>query len=170
MEIGSERGDGSSAFFMDYARKHEVPFYTVDPNKEIYMNLVPITNAFHMTGEEFLERVLPIRNQTVSIAYLDGFDWIWEGSEEENYIIGQKNEYKSRGVVMNNENCQMSHLTQARLLDNYMIKGGYVLFDDTWPDGALYDGKGGTAVPWLKKNKYEVVEESKTSYVLLRKL
>jgi hypothetical protein len=47
----------------------------------------------------------------------------------------------------------------------------FVLFDDTWTTGEGYDGKGGTAVPFLLQNGFTVVSQggSDCPHVLLRR-
>lgn len=178
VEVGSQRGEGSTDYFIDLSEKLGCPFYTVDVDYDVYIWIAHKCHAFLMSGEEFVERVLPNMGLKAGIVYMDGFDWIWKGMDDRDFIIAQKATYNKLGMELGNEASQESHLRISRaLVDfNQVAKGGLILFDDTWCTGADYDGKGGKAVPHLLSNGYEVVEQSPVAeednkgYVLLRRV
>lgn len=178
VEIGSQRGEGSTDYFTRLAKKLRRPFYTVDINYDVYIWIAHKAHAFLMTGEEFFERVFPNTGLKAGIIYMDGFDWIWKGMEDRDFIQKQKEDYGKLGFKMNNEASQESHFRQAKAIDdfNQAIIGARILFDDTWPTSWGYDGKGGRAVPHLLNRGYRVVkqtpvaEEDTTGFVLLEKV
>jgi hypothetical protein len=84
----------------------------------------------------------------VCFAWLDGYDWPYDDLPPD--VLGrQATEYEQAGLVYSKQASQQSHLTIARLIAPWMAVGGVVAFDDTWQVGGGWDGKGGTAVPWL---------------------
>ena len=131
-----------------------------------------------MTGESFLADIFPSIGGNIRFAYLDNYDWDWgiaEGDYRSEYAA-ISDEYRLRGVEINNAESQAVHLAQSILINSFTADGCGVLFDDTWalPDGA-YSGKGGSAVPWLLANGWSLVERRPSSvhdmrgYVFLRK-
>lgn len=177
VEIGSQRGEGSTDYFIELARKLKVPLYTVDINYEVYIWIAHKTHAFLMSGEEFFERVLPNIGSKIGICYMDGFDWIWQGMDGRDFILAQKEEYKNLGFELHNDASQKSHVRQCQAIVDFKMDyiGTRILFDDTWPTREGYDGKGGSAVPYLLGKGYEVIdqvpvaEEDQQGYVLLEK-
>lgn len=147
VEIGGERGEGSTSYFQRFADRHGVPFHTVD-----------MVNT-GMTGEQWLREVFPKMGERVSFAYLDNFDWTFESFKNEPWLLEQAAVYAKAGVVMNNDNSMAAHLEQTQLLEPFADKNCAILFDDTWrlPDGP-WTGKGGTAVPWLLGRGWRVLE------------
>ncbi len=147
IEIGGERGEGSTSFFQRFADRLRVPFHTVDMVNTGY------------TGERWLREVFPGKREKVSFAYLDNFDWTFETFKRESWLLQQIADYASAGIVMNNANSMAVHLEQTQLLEPFAAADCAVLFDDTWqtPDGP-WTGKGGTAIPWLLSRGWRVLE------------
>lgn len=175
LEIGSERGEGSTGYLANLALERKERFITVDPDPEVYQRVSKVVHAYQMTGEQFMKGVFPDFGENVAFAYLDNFDWIWKGFEEESFIIKQVKDYKKRGVELNNTNSQKAHLRQSELINDFTFEGALILFDDTWPTGDGYDGKGGTAVPYLLENGWTDFlhstpqKEDMQGFVLMRK-
>ena len=166
VEIGSERGEGSTLYFKSFS-KDKNNFYTVDFDNTIYKNAKNIVgaNAYHMTGEKFLEEEYPKLSGKISFAYLDNFDYIFPEIEGRNFIRKQIEQYKEYGVQMNNDNSKLAHLNQAKLIDKYAADACFILFDDTYIDHTgEYSGKGGTAIMWLLENGWKIMNKKEGAF------
>lgn len=157
IEIGSERGGGSTAYLNDYALHHGLTFYTVDIDAEVYDGIRHNYGdaAIHSRGLDFLHLV----QQPISVAYLDGFDWIYDPNSDITAI--QIPQYRYMGLELTNDNCQKEHLLEAEVVEQKSADRSLVIFDDTYliEDG-IFTGKGGTAAAFLLDHGYEHVLES----------
>ena len=167
IEIGSERGDGSTQHIKNVTEKYSLNFYTVDFEQEAYElvrdKLGMGENAFQMTGEHFLKNVYSKLDSSIgkiSFAYLDNFDYIFPELvvAGKDFLDNQKKTYEDYGIEYNNENSKKAHLEQSKLVHKYASDTCFILFDDTYfeVDGS-YGGKGATAIPWLEKNGWRRV-------------
>lgn len=88
LEIGSERGEGSTNWLFNYAQRMGLHFITVDFSRDIYERAREIvgSRAFHITGEDFLDLGSP--PSLVSFAYLDNVDWIWDAHQKRAVDLG----------------------------------------------------------------------------------
>lgn len=78
VEIGSERGEGSTAYFAQLAKKHNVEFHTVDilDHSKDKVNDTNIT--WHVAdGATWCRDEYPKINKKISVMYLDNFDYIF---------------------------------------------------------------------------------------------
>ena len=77
VEIGSERGEGSTKYFHQICQEKGYNFYTVDIDPKSYKNAYSIVGerAQLNDGKEFLIAF----SGKISFAYLDNFDWDWGG-------------------------------------------------------------------------------------------
>jgi len=50
-----------------------------------------------------------------------------------------------------------------------VVVGGLVVIDDTWRDGASYQGKGATAVPLLLASDFSIEATTPTAIALRRR-
>lgn len=77
------------------------------------------------------------------------------------YVQRQIARYQEFGLVMNNANSQQAHLDQAKLIAEVAADRCVIHFDDTrtW-DAKTFDGKGGTAVPWLLAQGWRLLHHS----------
>ena len=178
VEIGSERGDGSTKHLKNVAKKHSLNFYTVDYEQEAYElvrdELEMGENAFQMTGEHFLKNIYPklkgdfkiksgasTSTGRISFAYLDNFDYAFPELVVvgKDFLDNQKKTYEDYGIEYNNENSKKAHLEQSKLIHKYASNVCFILFDDTYleVDGS-YGGKGATAISWLEKNGWKRVK------------
>jgi len=175
VEIGSTRGEFSSEYFDNFAKQNNHTFYTVDvdPNQYNYCKNKSI-NAFNCTGETFLKEIFPEFKQSINFLYLDNFDFIYKHIEGSAMVYDQIQRYNSLNLTMNNTNSQKTHLEQTQESLKYLEFGSFILFDDTFINNEVWDGKGGTAVPYLLNNNFSIVEKSHNnanvweSYVMLR--
>jgi hypothetical protein len=152
VEIGGERGEGSTSFLRRFAEQRGVRFHTVD-----------MVNT-GMTGEAWLRRVFPTLNERIAFAYLDNFDWTFETFKNEPWLLEQVADYAKAGIAMTNANSMAVHLEQTQLIEPFAADDCAILFDDTWqlPDGP-WTGKGGTAIPWLLSRGWRVLETVRPS-------
>lgn len=163
LEIGSEhegKGEGSTRYFHNYCERRGMTFYSVDFDPQVTEYAKKLTpNAVCVKGENFLLMTPP--DQRVIFAYLDNFDWIYPAIAEKPKLKLQIERYAALDqTVMNNPNSQRAHLSQASLLLPYVATTSFILFDDTWRyENGMYDGKGGTAVPFLLSHGYHVAKE-----------
>lgn len=169
LEIGSDRGEGSTLWFSNFAKEAGLIFVTVDFDAGVYDNARQIVgSAAHlMSGEEFLDST--DLSSPICFAYLDNFDWIWEHRRDAEGMLNLIRHYASRNLVLNNLNSQLAHLRQSMKLLPKLDHASAILFDDTWRrwDGT-YDGKGGAAVPYLLSHGFQGLSPDKErKYVLL---
>lgn len=181
LEVGAERGEGSTFFLHSFFARRGVLFYSVDFEKAAWRRARAVVGgaAYRMTGEKFLAEVFPRFGMRIIFAYLDNFDWryrFWDDKTAARIIGKQAQFYRRQGLELNNRNSMRAHLEQAKSVCRFAAPGCVVLFDDTWPlSGGGYDGKGGAAVPHLLGQGFRVLSqsppESETSkgYVALKK-
>ena len=176
LEIGSDRGEGSTVFLARFCLRNNLDFYSIDFEKSAYERAKEIkgVKAYNTTGENFLETIFPTINRKISFAYLDGFDYIYPGMKE-SLIKHQSSLYGKYGFELTNYNSMLSHLYQVESIVKFASNRCYILIDDTWSVGILYNGKGGFAVPFLLKNGFSVIEcgtekDMFNSYVFLGRL
>lgn len=170
IEIGSERGEGSTEFLAAYAELHSLRFYTTDIDPDAYEAAKRLTDGASLgSGEDMLIHL----DGPISVAYMDGFDWIPRHHESEPWIADQRARYTQLGFELNNEICQQTHLREAQLIAKRATNRCVVIVDDTWTE-ANWTGKGGLAVPYLLDHGFTVViddqpEGNSLGYVVLRR-
>lgn len=163
LEIGSDRGEGSTAFWAALAQRCRVPFYSVDFDAEAYLRArrIPGSQAYQITGEAFLRTLWPGKKQRIGLAYLDNFDWQYPSLMGTDQVRDQIRTYRQHGLTMTNAQSQAAHLVQTRLIVPYASRQSIIMFDATWrhPDGT-WTGKGGLAVPFLLAQSYQVLHSA----------
>jgi hypothetical protein len=174
VEIGCGRGEGSTDFYAGLVvgvkkfRHHAVDFdlepYTV---AQAYADQVANSFAYMMTGEEFLQSVFPALNEKVCYAYLDNFDFNYDPDNEQWWIGEQRKQYAKYGINLNNENSKLAHLTQTKLLLPFCADKCIIHLDDTFYNGYTWNGKGGTAVPFLLEHNWNIVYNNDMNTVAL---
>jgi len=187
VEIGVDRGEGSTRFFSNQAKKRNVKFYGVDAdpdqiararttlsstgtafigtNGSIQYEVAQVPDhvgLVHAKGEDFLEQFAQDNpGQKFSLVYLDNFDWdYWVGGQEEAFVPAQKQHYRdTMGTEMTNINSQKTHLLQAMRLMPLMTKNSIIVCDDTWyhPNEGVFIGKCSAVIPYLLLQGYEVL-------------
>jgi hypothetical protein len=174
VEIGSERGEGSTAFLYNWAHERGLQFYSVDvvPDAQQHFSDMPADFNFCLTsaGSDWCKDQLPLLQKRIKVLYLDNFDWIDPNNLQYQWLHDQIAAYAERGVVMNNENCQEEHRLQALYCLPYMDHESIVLIDDSWVDSGTptgFNGKCGTAIPVFIAAGYKVkVDETADKYKL----
>lgn len=187
LEIGLDRGEGSTKFFSENAAKRGVRFFGVDADHNQVdrahtglsitgqavlqadgsMQMQTSKLADHITlvhakGEDFLLDIAKKDpNQRFSLAYLDNFDWdYWLGGPEEKWVERYKQHYRDyMKIEMTNMHSSMTHLIQAIRLLPMMTEKSIIVCDDTWyhPQEGIFIGKCAAAIPYLLVNGYSIV-------------
>ncbi len=174
VEIGSERGEGSTSYLYQWAHNRGLDFYSVDvvPDAQAHFKDMPPDFNFCLTeaGSEWCKTKLPLLHKRIKVLYLDNFDWIDPNNLQYQWLHDQIAAYAERGVVMNNENCQEEHRLQALHCLPYMDYQSIVLIDDSWIDSTTttgFNGKCGTAIPLFLTAGYKIrVDETDGKYKL----
>ena len=178
IEVGSERGVGSTYYLAKYCAEKNLSFYTIDPSNESNKSAKKILNKFKSIklqavkarGEDFLNG---FDKQKIVLAYLDGFDVVFPGTIHSQERIDA---YASWGIDLMKDGNRLSadvHLETTKYIYRNVVKGGIIAFDDTYFDGDEWFGKGKTGIPFLLENGYELVnnkERARNHSVLLKKL
>jgi len=183
IEIGVDRGEGSTKFFANLAKTKATKFYGVDADESqivkaraslsstgiatlgldgtVLMERGPLPDHIelvHAFGENFLTELKP---QPISLVYLDNFDWdYWVGRQEEHFVPAQKQHYRDyMGTEMTNINSQKAHLAQAMLLMPMMADNSIIVCDDTWyhPEEGVFIGKCSAVIPYLILHGYKIL-------------
>lgn len=186
IELGVDRGEGSTQWFADKARDRNTEFYgvdmdpdqiqqakhnlssktaTVNPNGGMTVTIGDLPSHINLIadrGEIFLDRFAKEHpDKRVSLAYLDNFDWdYWLGQEPEEFVAGVKQKYLDKlGAEMNNINSQLTHLLQAYRLVPLMTENSVIICDDTWamPQEGIFSGKCSAAIPYLLLHGYKIL-------------
>ena len=171
VEIGSDRGEGSTEYFSRLALKNNTKLITVDIDanvgnrlsqvipKNIYDNIEFVTAS----GRTWAETKISNYNKKICCLYLDNFDYDWDVYKVNNQSVmnrmidAQKADYLTRGVEMTNRNCLVEHLAQMVALLPHMAARSIVICDDTVTFNDCYIGKGGAVVPYLLVHGYEIL-------------
>ncbi len=175
VEIGSDRWEGSTAYFADLANTHHTRMITVDLDPEAYHRVIKTVNKDHLERLEFVCadandwcQSFDQRARQIKVLYLDNFDWDWEPSLPSEDIQKQQAWYRKMGLEMTNLNCQASHLDQMITLMPYMSQRSVVCIDDTYLYNGVYIGKGGAVVPYLMTQGYQILQSGEYGVILGR--
>lgn len=153
LEIGSDRGEGSTKFLADLAQRHGTALHTVDIDKQKTNAIEHSSIVWHTgKGSKWSKTEYPKIGKKISLLYLDNFDWnYWVGAKD-HWVQEQIIEYKEKfDIEMNNENSQQEHLEQTINLLSWLSDSAIVLCDDTFQIDGKWDGKCGLVVPYLQQ-------------------
>ncbi len=172
VEIGSDRGGGSSSFLFNLARKTNNEFITVDIDP-VYLG--GAIKTVTMTGERWLKEEMPKTGKAISVLFLDNFDWIHGAAElrqgkAKAEVVNAVSEYSRKGYELNNVNSTLTHSKQVAEAMPYLNRKSFVLLGETWFNPILdtFVGKGSAAVYQLMLNGFSVISaSSKEKYVLM---
>ena len=173
VEIGSDRWEGSSAYFADLANTHGMKFITVDLDpgagvrlrKTIAPEHVPLVEFVQAEGTAWSKQY---SGPAIKALYLDNFDWNWSTNRHSKMIEQQREWYSSQGITMSNLASQTSHITQMVNLLPHMSTQCVVCVDDTYEYNGVFIGKGGAVVPYLLGQGFDLVEASDYGVILGR--
>ena len=187
VELGVDRGEGSTRWFSELAQTKATRFYGVDMDPDqiqrAQTNLAATGQAIiqadgsiqmqtgeladHISliadrGEEFLKKLN--NTEQISLIYLDNFDWdYWLGREEEAFVAGVKQRYRdTMQTEMTNINSQLTHLLQAIHAMPMMTPNSLIICDDTWamPEEGTFSGKCSAVIPYALLNGYRILHNS----------
>jgi len=166
IEVGSERGVGSTYHLGKYCLDNNLNFITIDPSDESNKSAKNILNKFNSRNLKAVknkgENYLSNNNiDDILLAYLDGFDVIFPGS-----IVSKKriNFYKEFGIDFIKDGNRISaevHLETTKYIYKNIVDGGIIAFDDTFYENDQWFGKGQLAVPFLIENGFNSINSIK---------
>lgn len=167
LEVGADRDEGSTPFLASIGPL----VVTVDVDPEACARAGQVAGSVQvmqgLAEQELVDWAWPIR-----FAWLDGHDWPYTGPL---YPPGcwdaQEAQYRARGQDYSQAASQASHLRIAQLIADWVAPGGLVAFDDTWETDTEWNGKGGTAVPYLLgRGGFELLPTTRGELVSIRRL
>lgn len=178
VEVGSERGVGSTYYLAKYCVEKNLNFYTIDPSSDSNASAKAILKKFKSLkleaikakGEDFLNG---FAKQKIVLAYLDGFDVVFPGTIHSKDRIDA---YAEWGIDLMKDGNRLSaeiHLETTKYIFENVVKGGIIAFDDTYFENGEWFGKGKTSIPFLLENGYELAnnkERARNHSILLKKL
>ena len=173
VEIGSDRWEGSSAYFADLANTHSMQFISVDLDedarhrlrKTIAPDYAQLTEFVQAEGTQWTAKY---QGSKIRVLYLDNFDWDWRTDRQQQMIQNQVQWYQQQGLVMNNINSQTAHVTQMVNLLPHMTDRCVVCVDDTYEYNGVFIGKGGAVVPYLLGQGFGVLAAENYGVILGR--
>jgi len=157
VEIGSDRGEGSTQELDRLAFLHNTKLITVDvlPDARFHLESRLTNTQFVISsGSEWAQQY---SGSPISVLYLDNFDYIWDINKDHKPIQMQMCQYAERGEVMTNQNCQVEHMSQMLALYPHLSPGAVVMFDDTYKINDCWVGKCGPAVVFLQAQGWKII-------------
>jgi len=172
VEIGSDRGEGSTEFLNNLAANHDKKLITVDISgkaKSRWQTTLSNTEFVVQSGSQWASEFAHTWTD-IDALYLDNFDYIWDINDVRPAIQLKMVEYADRGVAMTNQACQVEHLTQLIRLYPMLAPRAVVAFDDTYCYNDCWIGKCGPAVVYLLAQGWQVVHQTLDCGVILKRL
>ncbi len=160
VEVGSDRGEGSTEFLANFAYSKNLSFYTVDLDPFVYESNRRLCEtfgrddivAYNMSGEDFFRNAFPPLKRRIYFLYLDNFDFIFDAIKGKDWVHDQILSYQKLGLTLNNSNSRRAHFLQSLFALPFMNSKSHILFDDTFKldSDRCWDGKGGDAIVLLE--------------------
>lgn len=172
LEIGSDRGEGSTEKLALLAKQYGLWFITVDMNPEISIRCEKIVrdidNSFISVCSKGEEYIANLPAESIAVLYLDAYDTMPPG-----YTLppDMAKPYTKNLGGWNNDAAWAMHLKACQKGHNKIIPSGYVCFDDVWRKNRVWAqrSKGYLAIPWLMSMDYEEVDYVDGSILLQKK-
>ncbi len=170
VEIGSERGEGSTFNLWAQAQKFNIVLHTVDISDRCSRTMKQSGLVCHVAkGSEWTKHFASTVNKKISLLHLDNFDWIWNPYHVDTFIQDQIKDYKDNfDTVMNNQRCQLEHFAQVLDLYDWLAEDCLVAMDDTFLHRGVWSGKCGPVVPYLLLKGFRTVATNAGGTVLCR--
>jgi len=173
VEIGSDRWEGSSAYFADLANTHNMQFISVDLDEDARHRLRRTILPEHNELTKFVQAegtqwTANYQGSKIRVLYLDNFDWDWRTDRQQQMIQNQVQWYQQQGLIMNNINSQTAHVTQMVNLLPHMTDRCVVCVDDTYEYNGVFIGKGGAVVPYLLGQGFGILTAENYGVILGR--
>lgn len=153
VEVGSERGGGSTEYLRRTAKEQGIPFYSVDIDPQI-------NGVIRSSGEAWLKTF----KKPIGFAYLDNYDYIFDSIRDKEWVKKQREDYKRLGIMLSNSDSEKAHLDQSKLVHMLSRVGTIIVIDDTWLERGKWAGKGARAVPYLLDNDYSIIATGGREY------
>ena len=172
VEIGSDRGEGSTQTLAALAQQHNTRLITVDISSKAQSRLshtLPNTEFVVASGSAWAQEFANTHTD-IAVLYLDNFDYIWDIDSVSAAIRQQMHDYAGQGIVMSNQNCQVEHMRQMVALTPSLSSDAVVAFDDTYCVNDCWIGKCGPAVVYLQSLGWTVVQQTLDCGVIMKKL
>lgn len=159
VEIGSDRGEGSTQYLDTLAQKYNTRLLSVDilPKASTRLKSTCANTDFVVAPGAEWSKEFYKNPHSISVLYLDNFDYLWDINEIRPALKQQQHLYASLGLEMTNQNCQLEHMKQIISLAPFMHPQGTVVFDDTYCVNDCWIGKCGPAVVYMKALGWQVV-------------
>jgi hypothetical protein len=173
VEIGSDRGEGSTQELAELAQRNGTKLITVDISDRARGRLqtqLPEVEFVVADGASWAREFAHFNSDTdVACVYLDNFDYIWDINEVRPAIKMQMHEYASRGVAMTNQQCQLEHMRQIVELYSLLTPTATVVLDDTFLKNDCWMGKSAGVVLYLLAKNWQVVHQTLDCGVILQR-
>jgi hypothetical protein len=172
VEIGSDRGEGSTSELDRLAGLHGTKLITVDVSTEAKQQLSAVLANTEFVVQSGSAWAKHYQGPTISCLYLDNFDYIWDTKDicSHKPTMDQMHEYNTHGQTMNNENCQLEHMKQMMFLYAHLTPNAVVMFDDTYLHNDCWIGKCGPAVVFLLAQDWNIVEKTTDTGIILKRI
>ena len=179
VEIGSDKGNGSTLPLAGMAKTLGVRLITVDIEQQLMGRLryrypddtrLDNIDCVCAQGSQWAKETFPTHNLTISCLYLDNFDWDYGDPRWQHLIADQLKDYANKGYEMTNFNSQLEHLAQMLALLPHMDRSSIIICDDTYTWNNCWVGKCGAVVSLLQLNGYNIIEKDDSAVMLARNL
>jgi hypothetical protein len=169
VEIGSERGEGSTMALAGQAKRWGTHLYSVDIDSYARDSLThPALTCYVESGSSWVKNTWPSIAKKISLLHLDNFDWIWNNSTEPLWILEQIRIYKQKfAIEMNNQNCQLEHFEQALGIAPWLAENCIIALDDTFISNGVWSGKCGPAAVYFYTLGFRCVHRTLTGGTVL---
>jgi len=169
VEIGSDRGEGSTQYLDRLAAQHSTKLVTVDilSKAKSWLETTCTSTEFVVSDGATWAKEFAQNWTDVAVLYLDNFDYIWDINNVTPAIEVQMRQYASNGTPMTNQACQIAHMSQLLALYNVLAPRAVVALDDTYCYNDCWIGKSGPVVVYLLAQGWQIVYQTIDNGVIL---
>lgn len=143
VEIGSDRGNGSTPFLADLAARYNTILHTVDvEHLRRSRNDRPNIVWHRGRGSEWADKVWPSIGLKIALLFLDNQDWIYHSDCKSNHLS------------------QQEHLEQIKFLLPWLSSVAVIGCDDTYMtnEHGTWTGKCALGIPLMLAQGFEIKE------------
>lgn len=152
VEIGSDRGEGSTPHLADLAMKYHTVLHTVDIEDRRRQSNYRSNIIWHRArGSEWAANTWPSLGHKICLLFLDNEDWTYDSDTESNH------------------HSQQEHLLQIMHLLPWLTTSAVISCDDTYmiANRDTWTGKCALGIPLMLANGFAVVEQTLHSGTIL---
>lgn len=170
VEIGSERGEGSTLALAGQAQRWGTVLHSVDIDDTCSRTTThPCLICHVQKGSTWARDYEKNVGKSISFLYLDNFDWIWNPASIPDWISDQIEHYRTQHQqTMNNRICQQEHLSQMLFLTSWLKQECMIAMDDTYLQNSVWTGKCGAVCVYLEALGFETVHTSDGGTIMVR--